>query len=231
MVAHDLAARGIEDAAVLRAMGEVPREEFVPSHLRAEAYDDRPLPIGEGQTISQPYVVALMLELLELAPEDRMLEVGAGSGYAAAVAGRICRRVVGVERLPHLATTAAARLARLGGGNVVIVCDDGSTGWSPEAPYDAVLVSAGAGRPRAARRPARRRRAARGARRPAPVEPAPAPGATDPGRPHRGRPRRRHLRPAHRCGGLGGLTAGDRSMTDRSSATVTSPKTSDASRR
>ena len=144
MVAHDLAARGIEDAAVLRAMGEVPREEFVPSHLRAEAYDDRPLPIGEGQTISQPYVVALMLELLELAPEDRMLEVGAGSGYAAAVAGRICRRVVGVERLPHLATTAAARLARLGGGNVVIVCDDGSTGWSPEAPYDAVLVSAGA---------------------------------------------------------------------------------------
>jgi protein-L-isoaspartate(D-aspartate) O-methyltransferase len=144
MVAHDLAARGIEDAAVLRAMGEVPREEFVPSHLRAEAYDDRPLPIGEGQTISQPYVVALMLELLELAPEDRMLEVGAGSGYAAAVAGRICRRVVGVERLPHLATTAAARLARLGGGNVVIVCDDGSTGWPPEGPYDAVLVSAGA---------------------------------------------------------------------------------------
>ncbi len=144
MVDHDLAARGIDDAEVLRAMSEVPRELFVPHHLRAEAYDDRALPIVEAQTISQPYVVALMLQLLELRPTDRLLEVGAGSGYAAAVASRICRRVVAVERLPHLAASATSRLARLGGGNVVVVCDDGSLGWPGEAPYDAVLVSAGA---------------------------------------------------------------------------------------
>lgn len=143
MVDHDIAARGITDAAVLRALATVPREAFVPRHLAPRAYDDRPLPIGEGQTISQPYVVALMLELLELGPDDRLLEVGAGSGYAAAVAGRICRRVVGVERLPHLASSAASRVARLGGGNVVVVCADGTLGWPDEAPYDAILVSAG----------------------------------------------------------------------------------------
>lgn len=149
MVRRDLAGRGIVDDRVLAAMAEVPREEFVPEGQRVFAYDDRPLPIGEGQTISQPHVVALMLEALQLRPDDRLLEIGAGSGYAAAVAAHLCARVVGVERIHSLAETAAARLRRLGVDNVQIVEADGTLGWPPDAPYDAVLVSAaGPGVPR-----------------------------------------------------------------------------------
>lgn len=142
MVRRDLADRGVRDERVLAAMGAVHREDFVPSGERRFAYDDRPLPIGEGQTISQPHVVALMLEALELAPGDRLLEVGSGSGYAAAVAGRLCATVVGIERIAVLAAAAAARLQRLGVVNVRIVEGDGTLGWPPGAPYDAILVSA-----------------------------------------------------------------------------------------
>ena len=144
MVRHQLARRGVHDRRVLAAMGAVPREEFVPASAAARAYDDRALPIGEGQTISQPFVVAEMLQALALQPHDRLLEVGAGSGYAAAVAARLCARVVAVERLPRLAAEAAERLGRLGCTNVTVVRSDGSLGWPDEAPYDAVLVSAGA---------------------------------------------------------------------------------------
>ena len=110
---------------------------------RHEAYDDRPLPIGEGQTISQPYVVALMIEALELEPADRVLEVGAGSGYAAAVLGLVAGEVFAMERHPSLARQAAARMEELGYGNVRVAAGDGTLGWPEEAPFDAILVSAG----------------------------------------------------------------------------------------
>jgi protein-L-isoaspartate(D-aspartate) O-methyltransferase len=144
MVRDDLAARGIADERVLAAMGQVPREAFVPPERAGHAYEDRALPIAGGQTISQPYVVALMIEALQLQAGDVMLEIGAGSGYAAAIASRICARVIGVERVPELARRASARLERLGFANVRIVLGDGSVGYPAEAPYDAVLVSAGA---------------------------------------------------------------------------------------
>lgn len=144
MVSDDLRGRGVRDERVLIAMGEVAREEFVDPVDLDRAYSDRPLPIGEGQTISQPYVVALMLEALELQPDDRLLEIGAGCGYAAAVAGRICARVVGVERIAGLARDAETRLRRVGFDNVIVVEGDGTLGWPAEAPYDAILVSAGA---------------------------------------------------------------------------------------
>lgn len=144
MVDAHLRGRGIRDERVLAAMAAVPRERFVPASARRHAYDDRPLPIGDGQTISQPYVVALMLALLELAPTDRLLEIGAGSGYAAAVAGRCCAEVIGVERLGDLARRADRALRDLGITNVEIVEGDGTLGWPVGAPYDAVLVSAGA---------------------------------------------------------------------------------------
>jgi protein-L-isoaspartate(D-aspartate) O-methyltransferase len=120
----------------------VPRERFVPPERRGWAYTDEPVPIGEGQTISQPYVVALMLVALRLRPTDRALEVGAGSGYAAALLGRLAATVVAVERLARLAERARATLAELGVANVEVVVGDGSVGWPPRAPYDAVLVSA-----------------------------------------------------------------------------------------
>lgn len=144
MVADDLRARGITDERVLAAMGTVPREEFVGRSDRERAYLDQPLPIGDDQTISQPYVVALMLEALELSPGDRLLEIGAGSGYAVAVAATICEEVVGIERIGRLAAEAEARLVRLGFTNASILEGDGSIGWLPGAPYDAILVSAGA---------------------------------------------------------------------------------------
>ncbi len=143
MVRHDLAARGIEDPAVLAAMGTVPREAFVPASGRAEAYADRALLIAAGQTISQPYVVAWMLSALELQPSDRLLEVGAGSGYAAAVAGQVCTDVVAVERIPELVADAQSVLAEVGATNVTVVLGDGTMGWPEGAPYDAILVSAG----------------------------------------------------------------------------------------
>ena len=143
MVADDLARRGVRDERVLAAMGEVPREAYVPKAERARAYADRPLPIGSDQTISQPYVVAVMAEALELAPDDRVLEIGTGSGYAAAVLGRLAAEVVTVERLPELAEVAARRLADAGADDVVVRVGDGTLGWPELAPYDAVVVTAG----------------------------------------------------------------------------------------
>lgn len=142
MVASQLAARGIADRRVLHAMAMVPRERFVPATLADFAYEDRPLPIGFGQTISQPYVVALMLEAAAIAPDDDILEVGAGSGYAAAVASRLGRRVDTIERLPALAEDARGVVAALGYPNVAIHIGDGSRGWPDRAPYDVILVAA-----------------------------------------------------------------------------------------
>jgi protein-L-isoaspartate(D-aspartate) O-methyltransferase len=143
MVSRQIAARGVRDRRVLEAMRTVPREAFVPERLAELAYDDTPLPIGEEQTISQPYVVALMAEALELQPGDRVLEIGAGSGYAAAVLSRIAGEVWAVERHEPLAREARERLARLGYANVHIVHGDGTLGCPEHAPYDAIVVAAG----------------------------------------------------------------------------------------
>lgn len=142
MVASQIEARGIRDPRVLDAMRDVPREAFVDPDWQDAAYADRPLPIGEGQTISQPYIVAAMLEAARIGPADSVLEVGAGSGYAAALAGRLAARVVAVERLERLADAARTRLARLGFGNVDLRAGDGSLGAPDAAPFDAILVSA-----------------------------------------------------------------------------------------
>jgi protein-L-isoaspartate(D-aspartate) O-methyltransferase len=142
MVARHLAARGIGDPLVLAAMGAVPREAFVPQTLADFAYEDSALAIEAGQTISQPYIVARMIELLELEPTDRVLEVGAGSGYAAAVLGHIVARVYAIERHPVLVDAAAARLDSLGYRNIELRVGDGSTGWPEAAPFDAILVAA-----------------------------------------------------------------------------------------
>lgn len=143
MVDRQIAARGVRDPRVLEALRTVPREVFVPERLAEFAYDDTPLPIGEEQTISQPYVVALMAEALELGPGDRVLEIGAGSGYAAAVLSRIAREVWTVERHASLAQEARERMQRLGYGNVQVVHGDGTLGWAERAPYDAIVVAAG----------------------------------------------------------------------------------------
>ena len=142
MVAEQIAARGIDDAAVLAALRAVPREQFVGARWQAQAYDDTPLPIEDGQTISQPYIVALMLASLRLRPSDRVLEIGAGSGYASALASRIVAHVDAVERHPRLAELARERLARLGHDNVAVHCADGSAGWPAGSHYDAVMVAA-----------------------------------------------------------------------------------------
>nr|WP_321182245.1 protein-L-isoaspartate(D-aspartate) O-methyltransferase [Methylobacterium sp. Leaf122] len=141
MVETQLVARGIRDAAVLDAMRAVPREAFVPDALAGEAYDDGPLPIGAGQTISQPYIVALMIEALALRPGDRVLEVGAGCGYAAAVLARLGAQVFAIERHAALGEAARARLAALG-LTVSLRVGDGHAGWPEDAPFDAILVSA-----------------------------------------------------------------------------------------
>jgi protein-L-isoaspartate(D-aspartate) O-methyltransferase len=143
MVEAHIAARGIENPAVLRAMSEVPREEFVPPELAAHAYMDRPLPIGEEQTISQPYMVAFMAEVAELQPGDRVLEVGTGSGYAAAVFAHAADEVYTVERHASLAAEAESRFERLGYDNVHVAVRDGTLGWAEHAPYDAIIVAAG----------------------------------------------------------------------------------------
>ncbi len=136
--------RGIRDTRVLDAMLEVPRHEFVSESFRTMAYEDHPLPIGCDQTISQPYIVALMLQYLALQKEDSVLEVGTGSGYVAALLSRLCHQVYSVERHAELASTAEERLRRLGYMNVTVRVGDGSLGWAEHAPYNAILVSAAA---------------------------------------------------------------------------------------
>jgi len=147
MVERQLAARGITDGRVLAAMERVPREAFVPAELAEYAYDDSPLPIGEGQTISQPYIVALMAEAAHIGPGARVLEVGTGSGYAAAVLAELAASVISIERHAALADKARAALMELGYGNVEVIEGDGSRGVPERAPYDAILVAAGAPAP------------------------------------------------------------------------------------
>jgi len=142
MVERQLNRRGITDRRILDAFLAVPREEFVSPDLAHLAYGDHPLPIESGQTISQPYIVGLMIQAAGIAPGDAVLEVGAGSGYAAAILGRIVDRVVAIERQHELVEIARERLRRLGYGNVEIVEGDGTRGWPDEAPYDAILAAA-----------------------------------------------------------------------------------------
>lgn len=146
MVAEQIAARGVEDPRVLAAMRAVPREKFVAPELREQAYEDRPLPIGFGQTISQPYVVARMCELARIEPGARVLEVGAGCGYQTAVLAQLAGTVYAVEIVPELAQRAARVLGELGVRNATVECFDGSWGWPEHAPYDAIVVAAGAPR-------------------------------------------------------------------------------------
>lgn len=143
MVARQIEGRGLTDPAVLAAMREVPREAFVSEKHRQFAYDDGPLPIPEGQTISQPYVVALMIQMLHLKPEDRVLEIGTGSGYAAAILSRIASEVHTVERMEALVEYARQNLAAVGYENVHVHQGDGTLGWPDQAPYDAIIVAAG----------------------------------------------------------------------------------------
>ncbi len=142
MVERQLERRGIRDPAILRAFLEVPREDFVGPDHRNLAYGDHPLPIEAGQTISQPYIVAMMIEAARVGPGSKVLEVGSGSGYAAAVISRIAARVIGIERHPDLVAVARERMQRLGYDNVEIVEGDGTLGWPAEAPYDAILAAA-----------------------------------------------------------------------------------------
>jgi protein-L-isoaspartate(D-aspartate) O-methyltransferase len=143
MVVHQLRDRGITDTRVLDAFRAIPREAFVDPEQERSAYDDRPLDIGGGQTISQPWVVAVMLQALDLRPTDRLLEVGVGSGYAIAIASRLTGSSYGIERLASLADAARERLARLGLGDIQVRIGDGTVGWPEAAPFDAILVSAG----------------------------------------------------------------------------------------
>ncbi|MBE3119354.1 MAG: protein-L-isoaspartate(D-aspartate) O-methyltransferase, partial [Candidatus Atribacteria bacterium] len=143
MVDRHIAGRGVHSPLVLDAMRSVPREAFLPENLREFAYEDAPLPIAEGQTISQPYIVALMIDALALEGSERVLEIGTGSGYAAAVLSRIARDVYTVERIGQLAEKAAAALADLGYANVHVLHADGTRGWTDHAPYDAIVVAAG----------------------------------------------------------------------------------------
>jgi protein-L-isoaspartate(D-aspartate) O-methyltransferase len=142
MVRDQIERRGVRDPRVLAAMRAVPRHAFVPSALRAEAYEDEPLPIGHGQTISQPYIVALMTELARLDAGAKVLEIGTGSGYQAAVLACVAREVYSIEILAPLAETAATRLRELGYSNVEVRAGDGYRGWPDEAPFDAILLTA-----------------------------------------------------------------------------------------
>ncbi|MGC1482322.1 MAG: protein-L-isoaspartate(D-aspartate) O-methyltransferase [Candidatus Acidiferrum sp.] len=144
MVEKQLQRRGVIDAGVLAAMGTVRREEFVPKELRPRAYEDAPLPIGEGQTISQPYIVAAMTAALHLAGDDRVLEIGTGCGYQAAILSHLAKIVFTVESRSELAFAAAARLEHLGYGDVHVHCGDGTLGLPEFAPFDAILVAAAA---------------------------------------------------------------------------------------
>ncbi len=144
MVAEQLQARDIYKADVLKAMGEVPRHVFVPDDYRPYAYRDQALPIGEGQTISQPYIVAYMTQALRLRPEDRVLEIGTGSGYQAAVLSLLSRQVYTIEIVESLGLAARERLKSLGYENIAVHVGDGYNGWPSQAPFDAIMVTAGA---------------------------------------------------------------------------------------
>lgn len=144
MVESQIQRRGVNDVLVLRAMRKVPRHRFVPQHLWDQAYNDYPLPIGENQTISQPYIVAMMTEALELVGTEKVLEIGAGSGYQAAIIAELAKEVYTIERLPSLAHSAEQVLKKLGYKNVKVIVADGTLGWPPQAPYDAIMVTAGA---------------------------------------------------------------------------------------
>jgi protein-L-isoaspartate(D-aspartate) O-methyltransferase len=142
MVERHLRRRGISDERVLRAMASVPREHFVPEDVRRNAYNDSALPIGHEQTISQPWVVAAICQALHLAGDEKVLEIGTGSGYSAAVLSRLARQVVSIERIPELGEWARDRLAELGVENVEVIVADGSRGYPERAPYDAIAVHA-----------------------------------------------------------------------------------------
>lgn len=146
MLSTQLRARGIHDERVLAAMARVPRHEFVGEGFRSQAYADHPVPIGQGQTVSQPYIVAVMLQALALDGSERVLEIGTGSGYQSALLAELAREVFSVERLPALARSAAHTLARLGYHNITIVIGDGSQGLAERAPFDAIVVAAAAPR-------------------------------------------------------------------------------------
>jgi protein-L-isoaspartate(D-aspartate) O-methyltransferase len=143
MVETQIAARGIRDEGVLQAMRKVPRHLFVDEALRDQAYSDHPLPIAENQTISQPYIVALMTESLELNDADKVLELGTGSGYQSAILAELADRVFSVERYPELAYRANAILQKLGYQNILVRVGDGSLGWPDDAPFDGIIVTAG----------------------------------------------------------------------------------------
>jgi len=144
MVKGQIEERGIVDKRVLKVMREIHREDFVPENMRESAYDDNPLPIGNGQTISQPYIVAEMTELLELRGNEKVLEIGAGSGYQAAILSKLVKRVITVERVKELAEKTGDLLQKKGYGNVEVVFGDGTKGYAKEAPYDAIIVTAAA---------------------------------------------------------------------------------------
>lgn len=144
MVRRDLAGRDIRDQRVLEVMGRVPRQRFIAAHLADDAYRDGPLPIGRGQTISQPYIVALMTQLVEPKPTSRALDVGTGSGYQAAVLAELCKEVYSIEIVEPLAEAAKKRLAELGYANVTVRHGDGYQGWKEHAPFDAIVVAAAA---------------------------------------------------------------------------------------
>lgn len=144
MVQRQIAARGVRDERVLEAMRSVPRDLFVPEDLKRYAFEDRPLPIGEEQTISQPLMVALMTELAGLGPDDVALEVGAGCGYQAAILARMCKQVYAIEIREGLADKARDNLAAAGVDNVTVAARDGGHGWAEHAPFDAIIVSAAA---------------------------------------------------------------------------------------
>ncbi|WP_353740530.1 protein-L-isoaspartate(D-aspartate) O-methyltransferase [Desulfoferrobacter suflitae] len=146
MVETQLISRGIKDPRVLEAMRKVPRHMFVDEALQEQAYSDHPMPIGDKQTISQPYIVALMTETLQLKGDEKVLEIGTGSGYQAAILGELAERVFSIERYPNLAYRANQVLQKLGYKNVIVRVADGTIGWPDEAPFDAIMVTAGAPR-------------------------------------------------------------------------------------
>lgn len=144
MVERQISSRGIRNPLILAAMREIPRHLFIPPPYEHSAYEDSPLPIGNGQTISQPYIVALMTELLSPGPDDSILEIGSGSGYQAAILGLLAKRVITIERIPAVADLARSNLAQLGITNVKLVLGDGTLGYAAETPYNGILVTAAA---------------------------------------------------------------------------------------